>query len=119
MAPIRCTPAWKLRGCLEKRSRGIGQQVSVINPALVKAHGQSLGLRSKTDAVDAKLLADFCREKQPPAWTPPSDAERRLRALVLRHQSLVEMQTQEKNRCESLREDVRSSVETHLAWLAS
>lgn len=96
-----------------------GQQVSVINPALAKAHGQSLGLRSKTDAVDAKLLADFCREKQPPMWTPPSDAERRLRALVLRHQSLVEMQTQEKNRCESLREDVRTSVETHLAWLAS
>lgn len=96
-----------------------GQRVSVINPALAKAHGQSLGLRSKTDAVDAKLLADFCREKQPPAWTPPSEAERRLRALVLRHQSLVEMQTQEKNRCESLREDVRTSVETHLAWLAS
>lgn len=96
-----------------------GRWVSVINPALAKAHGQSLGLRSKTDAVDAKLLADFCREKQPPMWTPPSEAERRLRALVLRHQSLVEMQTQEKNRCESLREDVRTSVETHLAWLAA
>lgn len=43
-----------------------GHVVSVINPALVKAHGQSCGLRSKTDAVDARLLADFCREKQPP-----------------------------------------------------
>lgn len=96
-----------------------GHTVSVINPALVKAHGQSLGLRSKTDAIDAKLLADFCREKQPPVWNPPSLTERRLRALVLRHQMLMDMQTQEKNRCESLREDIRDSLDTHLAWLAA
>lgn len=95
-----------------------GHRVSMINPALAKAHAQSLGLRSKTDALDARVLADFCREKQPPAWTPPPAAERRLRALVLRHQALVEMQTQEKNRREALREDVRDSIETHLAWLA-
>lgn len=96
-----------------------GHRVSVINPALAKAHGQSLGLRSKTDAIDAKLLADFCREKQPPVWNPPSLTERRLRALVLRHQMLVDMQTQEKNRYESLREDIRDSLDTHLAWLAA
>ena len=96
-----------------------GQRVSVINPALAKSHGQSLGLRSKTDTLDAKLLADFCREKQPSPWVPPSEAERRLRALVLRHQNLVEMQIQEKNRRETLREDVRASVETHLAWLTA
>ena len=96
-----------------------GHAVSVINPALAKAHSQSLGVRTKTDAVDAKVLADFCREKQPPLWTPPSPCERRLRALVHRHQALVAMQTQEKNRCEGLREDVRESIETHLAWLAT
>ena len=95
-----------------------GHRVSVINPALAKAHAQSLGLRSKTDVIDAKMLAHFCREKQPPPWMPPPAAERRLRALVLRHQALIEMQTQEKNRIESLREDVRDSVETHLTWLA-
>lgn len=96
-----------------------GHAVSVINPALAKAHGQSLGLRSKTDAIDAKLLADFCREKQPPVWNPPSFTERRLRALVLRHQMLVEMQTQEKNRYEGLREDIRDSLDAHLAWLTA
>lgn len=95
-----------------------GHHVAVINPALAKAHAQSLGLRTKTDAVDAKMLADFARSKQPPAWQPPTAAEQRLRALVLRHQALTDMQTQEKNRCEGLREDVRESVQTHLAWLA-
>lgn len=93
-------------------------RVSVINPALAKAHAASLGLRNKTDAVDARMLADFCREKRPEAWVCPRPAERRLRALVLRHQALMEMQTQEKNRAAVAREDVQHSVAQHLAWLA-
>ena len=96
---------------------GTGDTVSVINPALSRAHSQSLGLRDKTDAVDARVLADFCREKRPTAWSPPSPAERRLRALVLRHQALVEMQTQEKNRAQVVRDEVRASIDTHLEWL--
>lgn len=94
-----------------------GHTVSVINPALAHAHAQSLGLRSKTDAVDARALADFCREKQPAAWQAPSAAERHLRALVLRYQAVLEMQTQEKNRAHVARDAVRDSVDTHLAWL--
>jgi len=94
-----------------------GHVVSVINPALSRAHAQSLGLRSKTDAVDARVLADFCRQRRPEPWTASPPTERRLRALVLRHQSLVEMQTQEKDRIESMRESVRDSIDSHLAWL--
>lgn len=95
-----------------------GHVVSVVNPALVKAHAQSLALRSKTDAVDARVLAHYCRERRPRRWTPPSAAERALRALVARHQALVEIQTQEKTRMESAREEVRSSLQAHLTWLA-
>jgi transposase len=95
-----------------------GHTVSVINPALVHAHAQSMGLRSKTDAVDARVLAGFCREKQPAAWTPPTPVERQLRALVLRYQALIEMQTQEKNRAQVVREEVRQSIDAHLIWLA-
>lgn len=95
-----------------------GHTVSVINPALAKAHAQSCGIRTKTDAVDARVLASFCREKAPPAWQPPPASIRTLRALVQRHQALIAMQTQEKNRLESAREDVRESIHTHLEWLA-
>jgi len=96
----------------------VGHLVSVVNPALVKAHAQSNGIRTKTDAVDARVLADFCRQKQPPAWLPPPASHRTLRALVMRHQALVEIQTQEKNRLESSREEVRDSLDAHLVWLA-
>ncbi len=73
-----------------------GYTVSIINPALSKAFAQSEGLRSKTDKVDARMLAHFCREKRPSAWEAPHPTERALKALVLRHQALTEMQTQEK-----------------------
>lgn len=97
-----------------------GHPVAVVNPALVEAHARSLGLRTKTDAVDARAIADFCREKRPPAWIPPPASHRTLRALVLRHQALVGIQTQEKNRMETTRDaEARSSVETHLTWLAT
>lgn len=95
-----------------------GHTVSVINPALAKAHAQSCGIRTKTDAVDARVLASFCREKTPPAWEPPSASIRTLRALVQRHQALIAMQTQEKNRLESTQEPVQDSIHTHLKWLA-
>ena len=95
-----------------------GHAVAVINPALAKGFAQSEGLRTKTDAVDARLLATYCQQKRPAPWTPLSPAEQHLRALVLRLQSLTEMQTQEKNRSESAREAVVDSIDTHLTWLA-
>jgi transposase len=94
-----------------------GHIVSVVNPALAKAHAKSQGLRSKTDRVDARVLSHFCREKKPHAWVAPSPTERALRALIARHQALVEIQTQEKNRLETARVEVGESLRAHLAWL--
>ena len=105
---------WELAA---ERLMHVGHRVSVVNPALVKAFAQSEGLRSKTDAIDARALAAFCREKRPEPWVPPSPGERALRALVLRHQALVQIQTQEKNRLQVAREEVRENVQAHLNWL--
>lgn len=94
-----------------------GLTVSVVNPALIKAHGQSLGLRAKTDAADARAIADYCRERRPAGWVPPAASERALRAWVMRHQALIEMQTQELNRAGTARAEVAESLASHLAWL--
>ena len=94
-----------------------GYQVSIINPALSKAFIQSQGIRSKTDLVDAKQLAYFCREKRPALWEAPHPVERALRALVMRHQALTDMHVQEKNRRESAREVQLPSIDMHLVWL--
>lgn len=96
-----------------------GYTVSIINPALSKGFAQSEGLRSKTDNVDARMLAHFCREKRLPAWEAPHPTERALKALVLRHHALTEMQTQEKNRQETAPEVQLKSIDVLLQCLGA
>jgi len=91
--------------------------VSVINPAQIKAFGASQMVRTKTDKVDAKLIAQFCAERTPEPWQAPTPAEKTLRALVLRLDALQTMHTQESNRLEVARESVAEGIAKHLTWL--
>lgn len=96
-----------------------GHQVSVLNPATIQAYGRAHLTRSKTDAIDADLIADFVATQQPPAWTPPPPEIRQLQALVRRLDALHQMRTQEANRLAagSLIVDVATSIEAVLASL--
>lgn len=91
--------------------------VSVVNPAQIKAFGASRLVRTKTDKVDAQLIAEFCRERRPAPWQAPSLSEQALRALVLRLDALQAMRTQESNRLEGAREVVKADIMSHLDWL--
>ncbi|MDQ3803468.1 MAG: IS110 family transposase [Acidobacteriota bacterium] len=97
-----------------------GHTVSVVNPAAIKAYAQSHLTRTKTDRVDASLIAGFCAERRPPAWLPPAGEVRELQALVRRLESLVEMRTAEVNRLAAgiAVEPVRASVEELIAHLS-
>src|SRR6201999_1219877 len=77
-----------------------GFAVSVVNPAQIKDFGGAKGVRTKTDAVDAKLIADFCEAQKPPLWQAPSKSIRHLRSLVGRREALIDLRTQEKCRLE-------------------
>jgi transposase len=95
-----------------------GFAVSVVNPAQIKDFGGAMGVRTKTDAVDAKLIAEFCDSRNPPVWLAPSKSIRRLRSLVGRRDALVDLRTQEKCRLEvASTEEVRRSIEAVLAHL--
>lgn len=76
-------------------------QVSLINPARIKAYANSQLKRHKTDEIDARLIADFCRTQQPPVWSPPSVEEQELRALVRHLDDLKEQRQAQKNRLEA------------------
>lgn len=94
-----------------------GMIVSVINPAQIKAFGVSRMVRTKTDKVDAQLIAAFCFERRPEPWQAPSPSEQALRAMVLRLDALQGMRTQESNRLEVAREAVKAGIQSHIAWL--
>jgi transposase len=96
-----------------------GHTVSVINPAAIKAFSQSRLSRTKTDRVDAELIARFGLAQKPPAWRPLPAEVRDLQALVRRLESLIEMRVGEENRLSSgiTVEAVRQSVEELLTHL--
>lgn len=98
---------------------GHGHTVSVVNPAAVKAFAASRLSRTKTDRVDAELIARFCFAQQPPAWIPPAPEVRELQALVRRLEALIEMRVAEENRLSSglTVPAVRTSVEEMLTHL--
>jgi len=47
-----------------------GHTVAVVNPRRIKAYAESELLRTKTDAVDAALIARFAIAQRPAAWKP-------------------------------------------------
>jgi len=96
-----------------------GHTVSVMNPAAIKAFAASRLSRTKTDRVDAELIARFGLAHEPPPWTPPAPEVRELQALVRRLESLVEMRVAEENRLSAglTVVAVRTSVEEMIAHL--
>jgi transposase len=97
-----------------------GHPVSLINPAAIKAFAGAQLSRTKTDRVDAELIARFCQAQKPLLWTPPSSEVKELQALVRRLESLIEMKVMEENRlCSGITvEAVRESVQEHIAYLS-
>jgi transposase len=96
-----------------------GHVVSVVNPAIIHAYAQTQLARSKTDQIDADLIAHFTATQDPPAWAPPAREIRALQALVRRLDALQGMRTQEANRLAAgvVVADVRASIEAVLAHL--
>ncbi len=94
-------------------------RVSVVNPARIKAYGDSELARNKTDKLDAGLIARFCRAHVPPVWTPAAPHLRELRELVRRCDALKSARVQELNRQKSgfASPAVARSIAAHLDWL--
>ena len=93
--------------------------VSLSNPAAVRAFANAGLSRTKTDKVDAELIARFCLAQQPAAWSPPAPELRELQALVRRLESLIEMRVAEENRLSSgvSTAAVSHSLEEHISYL--
>lgn len=94
-----------------------GHIVSIVNPARIKGFGQSELIRTKTDKIDAALIARFCLVMKPGEWSPPPREIRSLRALVRRVDSLIDMRSQEKNRISTAHESVIPMIKEHIAYL--
>jgi transposase len=73
-------------------------EVSLVNPRRARRFAESLGERSKTDPVDARVLCEYAARIPWVTWQPPSSLALRLRAITRAIEALGVIHTQEKNR---------------------
>jgi transposase len=74
-----------------------GIQIMVANPRSVRHFAQAMMRRSKTDPLDAQLLAEYARRMPFQPWQPPSPAARQLCALARAIHQLTEINAMQKN----------------------
>ena len=70
-----------------------GLHVAIVNPARTNAFLRSLGLRNKTDDLDAKALAQYGAERKPVPWEKPTLEMAELKDLVRVRMDLVHART--------------------------
>jgi transposase len=88
-----------------------GYRVSMVNPLKVNEFGKAQLRRNKTDAADARLIADFCLAMEPEPWHPLPAEVKHLQALTRRIEVLEQILLSERNR---LSESATRSVEPSL-----
>lgn len=73
-------------------------ELSVVNPRQARRFAESLGKRSKTDPVDARVLREYARRMPRQMWQRPTLAALKLRSIARTLDGLTKMGAQEKNR---------------------
>lgn len=75
--------------------------VSVILPNKVKHFAKSLNIKTKTDIVDSRIIAQMGAERELPLWEPPLPILKQLRDLTRLYMYLKRQRTEFLNRLES------------------
>lgn len=96
-----------------------GLPIVVANPRNIRAFARATGRLAKTDALDAKVLAEFAMIIKPKIRDLPDAMNTELKALSTRRRQLIEMLIAEGNRLSTAPKAVRPNIEAHVNWLKS
>jgi transposase len=95
-----------------------GIAVASINPQRARNFARASGKLSKTDAIDAAVLAHYAEAMRPPVSPVRSQEQADLDALVARRDQLLKMRVTEGNRRDATAQgEVRRSIDRHIDWL--
>ena len=100
-----------------------GYYVSVLLPNKSNAYAKSLNIKTKTDKVDAKMLAQMGLERSLELWQPLSSAMCTIRKLCRERGQLIKVRTQEKCRLEAEKnshesqDDIIERKKNHIQYL--
>src|SRR5947209_8748976 len=91
---------------LARSLHAAGFRVSVVNPARMAFFARSQLRRTKTDPVDAKIIAEFCATQAPDAWSPPAEEILTLQGFLTYRDQLVAQHTALKQLMAQVKSDV-------------
>ncbi|NJL70868.1 MAG: IS110 family transposase [Candidatus Competibacteraceae bacterium] len=96
-----------------------GNIVSVVNPTKIKGFRQSELKRSKTDKIDAGLIARYYRALKPAPWTPMPKEIQTLQHLERHLDTLKGLRASEKTRLKNLPDSelLAAYINAHIAFL--
>jgi transposase len=99
-----------------------GLTLSLVNPAQLRSFAHGLGVKTKTDKADSAVLARYGATQNPPAWQPPSQSARKLKALLGRRDAVADDLLRERNRQETASatdtpDPVVRSIEDSIAYM--
>jgi transposase len=79
-----------------------GFRVSIVNPAQAHHFAKALLKRAKTDAIDARTLAQLAALLQPSPWTPPPAIYTELQQRLVQREALIGLRQQVRNQRHAL-----------------
>lgn len=94
-----------------------GLPVAVVNPRQIRDFARSMGKLSKTDALDAQVMACFAATVQPTPRPIPDAQTLEFSDILTRRRQIVEMIVAERNRLLTARGVVSEGIQAHIAWL--
>jgi transposase len=114
---IEATGGWEAP--LANHLAAAGLPVIVVNPRQARDFAKATGKLTKTDKVDAGVLAHFGEAVKPQVRPLPDEQTQALAALLTRRRQLVEMLTAEKNRLVTVqhRPALKRDLDAHIKWL--
>jgi transposase len=88
------------------------QHVAVVLPTKMKNYVKSLDIKSKTDRLDARAIAQFGLERVLHPWEPPSLQLRTLKALVREYDAATQQVTKIKNQLHAKEHSYQPATQT-------
>jgi len=94
-----------------------GLPVVAMNPRQVRDFAKSVGKLAKTDAIDARIIAQYAELIRPPIRPIPDEQSRLLGDTLARRRQVVEMITAEQNRWRQAKGEIQQQILQHLLYL--
>ena len=95
--------------------QGIAYHVAHANK--VKAFARASGYLVKTDAIDAKIIAQYAGAMNVEPQQPLSASLEAMRELVKRRDQLLKIKQMEQNRLDKVSSTISRSINKHTAWI--